>query len=105
MTSLALVRVCNRGMMGSDFSLLLFFKAGVKQRLFLFFPCCSRALSGCSEQGLPRGSQASPGVASLVVEHRLWAHGLQHLQLSGSGLVAHGLSCPAACPESSRTRD
>ena len=61
MTSLALVRVCNRGMMGSDFSLLLFFKAGVKQRLFLFFPCCSRALSGCSERGLPRGSRASPG--------------------------------------------
>ena len=31
-------------------------------------------------------------VASLVVEHRLWVHGLQELQHSGTVLAAHGLS-------------
>ena len=36
-TSFTLIRVCKRVMMGSDFSLLFFFKAGVKQGLF-FFP-------------------------------------------------------------------
>ena len=50
-TSFTLIRVCKRVMMGSDFSLLFFFKAGVKQGLF-FFPCCSRAFSSCSERGL-----------------------------------------------------
>ena len=34
MTSFTPIRVCKRGMMGSDFSLLFFFKAGVKQGLF-----------------------------------------------------------------------
>ena len=52
MTSFTLIRVRNRGMMGSDFSLLFFFKAGVKQGHFFFSPCCSRAFSSCSEQGL-----------------------------------------------------
>ena len=36
-------------------------------------------------------------VASLVEEHRLWAHGLQELQHVGSVAVAHRLSRPTAC--------
>ena len=36
-------------------------------------------------------------LASPVSEHRLSAHGLQRLQLMGSGVVALGLSLPMAC--------
>ena len=36
-------------------------------------------------------------VASLVEEHRLWAHGLQELQHVGSVVVVHRLSRPTAC--------
>ena len=36
-------------------------------------------------------------VASLVEEHRLHIHELQKLQVLGSVVVAHGLSCPKAC--------
>ena len=47
--------------------------------------CCTRAFSGCSECGLlfaVRGLLIV--VASLVVEHRLQARGLQQLWLAGS---------------------
>ena len=41
--------------------------------------CCAQAFSSCGKQGLP--FVAARGllivVASLVVEHRLWAHRLQ----------------------------
>ena len=35
--------------------------------------------------------------ASPVVEHRLWAHGLQQLQHTCSVVVAHGLSLSVLC--------
>ena len=112
MTSFTLIRVRNRGMMGSDFSLLFFFKAGVKQGHFffplaahgLFLAAASRGSSPLRRTGFSR-RRLLLAVASLVVQHRLWARGLQYLQHSGAVLAAHGLSCPAACPESSRTRD
>ena len=36
-------------------------------------------------------------VASLAVEHGLQVYSLQQLRRMGSVVVAHGLSCPAAC--------
>ena len=36
-------------------------------------------------------------VASLVLGHRFWAHGLQQLQHAGSVAVALRLSCSEAC--------
>ena len=55
--------------------------------------CCAWAFSSCSERGLlfvaVRGLLIA--VASLVVEHRLYAHGLQQLWNAGSVVVAHGL--------------
>ena len=73
--------------------------------------CCMWAFSGCGERGLLFIAVYGllTAVASLVVEHRLQAHGLQQLQHTGSvvvarGLqsagsvvVAHGLSCSTAC--------
>ena len=73
--------------------------------------CCARAFSSSVERGLL--FVAVHGllivVASLVVQHRLQARGLQQLwhvcsavvdhrlQSTGSVVVAHGLSCSAAC--------
>ena len=47
-------------------------------------PCSSWAFFSC-------GRQASHSAASLVAEHRLWAQGLQELQLAGSRAQAQGL--------------
>ena len=53
--------------------------------------CCAQAISSRGERGLlfvvVRGLLIA--VASLVVEHRLWS--------ADSVVVAHGLSCSAAC--------
>ena len=73
--------------------------------------CCVRAFSSCSERGLlfvvVHGLLIV--VASLVAEHGLQARGLQQLwhegsvvvarglQSAGSVVVAHELSCSAAC--------
>ena len=68
--------------------------------------CCAQAFTSCGEQGQLTAGAALPCV---VAEHRLQAHRLQQLQHVGSvvaapGLqstgpivVAHGLSCSAAC--------
>ena len=61
--------------------------------------CCTWAFSSCGERGqifiVVHGLLIE--VASPVAEHRLQAHGLQQLQHAGSVVVAHGLSCSAAC--------
>ena len=73
--------------------------------------CCTWAFSSCSERGLlfvvAHGFLIA--VASLVAEHGLqarWLQQLRHvgsvvvtrrLQSTGSVVVAHGLSCSAAC--------
>ena len=73
--------------------------------------CCAWAFSSCGKWGLifvvVRGLLIA--VASLVAEHRLQVHGLQQLwhvgsvvvagrlQSADSVVVAHGLSCSAAC--------
>ena len=92
----------------------------IRKTLFFFFNlflavlglhCCMRVFSSCSKRGLlflaVRGLLIA--VASLVVEHRLQARGLQQLwhvgsvvvvrrlQSAGSVVVAHGLSCSPAC--------
>ena len=73
--------------------------------------CCVRAFSSCGERGLlfVAVHRLLIAVASLVAEHGLQAHGLQQLwhmgsavvargpQSAGSVVVAHGLSCSAAC--------
>ena len=73
--------------------------------------CCTQAFSSCSEQGLLfiAVRRLLIEVASLVVEHGLQACGLQQLwhmgsavvarglQSAGSEIMAHGLSCSAAC--------
>ena len=73
--------------------------------------CCMRAFSSCSEQGLlfVVVHVLLIAVASLVVEHRLQAHGLHQLwhvssvvmahelQSTGSVVVVHRLSCSTAC--------
>ena len=70
-----------------------------------------RAFSSCGERGLLSVAvrRLLIVVASLVVEHGLQARGLQKLwcadsvvvargpQSTGSVVVAHGLSCSAAC--------
>ena len=89
-----------------------------KKNLFFFFlavlglRCCVKAFPSCGEQGLlfvaVHGLLIA--VASLVVDHRLQARGLQQLQHAGprvrglqqlwrmgSGVVVHRLSCSVAC--------
>ena len=72
--------------------------------IYLFLPvlglhCCAWAFSSCRERRLlfvaVRGLLIV--VASLVAEHSLLACGLQQLWHVGSVIVAHGLSCSAAC--------
>ena len=72
---------------------------------------CVRAFSSCSKQGLLFVAVHGllTAVTSLVAEHGLQAHELQQLwnvgsvvvacglQSAGSVVVAHRLSCPAAC--------
>ena len=72
---------------------------------------CTRALSSCSEQGPLLVAVRGPliAAASPVAEHRLQARGPQPswhtgsaavvrgLLSTGSVVVAHGLSCYAAC--------
>ena len=61
--------------------------------------CCPQAFSSCCERGLlfvaVRGLLNA--VASLVAKHRLKVHSLQQLWHTGSVVMAHGLSCSAAC--------
>ena len=63
--------------------------------------CCVWAFSSCGEWELlfvaVHGLLIA--VASLFAEHGLQAHGLQQLwrQSAGAVVVAHGLSCSAAC--------
>ena len=71
--------------------------------LSFFFPalslcCCVQALC-FSEWGLLSSVVPSLliAVASLAVEHGLQVYSLQQLRRMGSVVVAHGLSCPAAC--------
>ena len=61
--------------------------------------CCARALSSCSEQGLFFVVVCGLliVVASLVAEQGLQARELQQLWHAGPVVVAHGLSCSAAC--------
>ena len=71
--------------------------------LSFFFPalslCCYVQALCFSEWGLL--SSVVPrlliAVASLAVEHGLQVYSLQQLRRMGSVVVAHGLSCPAAC--------
>ena len=67
--------------------------------LFYFFLAvvglcfCTQAFSSCSERGLLfLVFRILVAVASLVVEHRLQAHGLQQLQHVGSIVSAYGFS-------------
>ena len=54
--------------------------------------------SSCGEWGLLVAVvHGLIAIASLIVEHRLQAHGLLQLQCIGSVVVVHGLGCPVAC--------
>ena len=61
--------------------------------------CCTWAFSSCGKQGLlfvaVHGLLIA--VTSLVAEHGLQVRGLQQLWQVGSVVVAHELSCSAAC--------
>ena len=73
--------------------------------------CCAQTFSSCSKRGILfiAVRWLLIAVASLVAEHGLQAHGLQQLwhagsvvvarrlQSAGSVVMAHGLSCSAAC--------
>ena len=83
--------------------------------IFLFLAalglrCCARAFSICGERGLLFVAVCVLLIAvAPLVQHRLQARGLQQLwhagsvvvdlglQSAGSVVVAHGLSCSAAC--------
>ena len=59
--------------------------------------CCTQAFSSCGEQGLLFIAVHGLFIAvASLVEHSLWACGLQYLWYTGSVVVAHGLSCSAA---------
>ena len=100
--------------------MLILFLAFFLQLLYLFIylflavlgrHCCSWAFSSCGKWGLLFFvvRRLLTAVASLVVEQRLQACGLQqlwhvgsvvvacNLQSTGSVVVAHGLSCSTAC--------
>ena len=102
----------------STFQFLFFFPFSFYLFIHLFLAalglcCCAQAFSSCSERGLlfiaVRGLLFV--VASVVVEHRLQARGLQQTWHVGSVVVARGLqnaagsvvvvhdglSCSAAC--------
>ena len=68
-------------------------------RLHWVFVAARRLFSSCGEQGLLSivVHRLLIVVASLVAEHGLQVCGLQQLWHAGSVVVAHGLSCSAAC--------
>ena len=76
-----------------------FFKKNYLFLAALGLCCCVLAFSSCSKRGLLFIVVCGLliAVASLVAEHGLQAHGLQQLWHAGSVVVAHGLSCSAAC--------
>lgn len=105
MTSFTLIRVRKRGMMGSGFSLLFFFKAGVKQ--VFFFPLAAHrhyklqragntTLNGT---GFSRRRLLMP-VASLVVQQALGGVGFSTCSTQAQYLRCMGLVAHPACPES-----
>ena len=98
------------------FSTLLFFLIYINLFIYLFLAalglcCCTLAFSSCGERGLLFVAVCGLliAVAFLVAEHGLQAHKLQQLQhvgsvvaelglqSAGSVVVAHELSCSAAC--------
>ena len=89
-----------------DFFLNLLWKMMEFYYLFIYLflaalglHCCTRALPSCDERGLLLVAMCGPPilVASPAVEYGLQARRPQQMWHSGSGAMAHGLSCSAAC--------